>query len=193
MSILTVLSDSIRSNVRRVFAVLLCLSSAVAAADDIVNYHAYTPLFASAGQPTEAQFLMLRDGGFETVVYVAYTDHENSLPNADRLAHQQGLTYVHIPVDWNNPTLQDFQLIANVLEQNRQRKTLLHCQLNYRASVFAMLYRVLYQDVPVLDAKRDMNAVWQPNQTWTDFMRDVLSAGGIDPDCEGCDWSVEAG
>ncbi|MEL7296323.1 MAG: protein tyrosine phosphatase family protein [Pseudomonadota bacterium] len=192
MSLLTFLINQIRNSIRRVLVVSLGFSSAVVAADDIVNYRAYTPLFASAGQPTAQQFLGLGEDGFETVVYVAYTDHENSLANADRLAHQQGLTYVHIPVDWNNPTLQDFQMIANVLEQNRERKTLLHCQLNYRASAFAMLYRVLYQDVPLLDAKRDMNAVWQPNQTWTDFMRDALSAGGIDPDCEGCDWRVDA-
>ncbi|MEN7342688.1 MAG: protein tyrosine phosphatase family protein [Pseudomonadota bacterium] len=161
-------------------------------AEEIVNYVEYSPSFASAGQPTRAQFESLTDRGFETVVYIAYSDHDNSLQNADRLAHASGLNYVHIPIDWNRPTIADYRLVSAVLSQPENGRTLLHCQLNYRASAFAMLYRVLALGVPLPEAKADMDAVWQPNATWTAFLRETLASNDVDPDCEGCTWPVEA-
>ncbi|MEM7613347.1 MAG: protein tyrosine phosphatase family protein [Pseudomonadota bacterium] len=166
------------------------LSAAPAAdAEEIINFSAFSPTFASSGQPTEAQLVTLRDNGLQRVVYIAYSDHERSLPNADRLAKQLGLEYIHIPVEWNSPTRSDFELFAAVMQQDADKSTLLHCQMNYRASAFAMLYRVLYQDVPLAQAKADMNTVWTPNETWTNLVLTVLKANGVNPNCEGCDWT----
>lgn len=175
---------------KTILTMILILLTTTVSADDIINYKAYSPLFSSAGQPTVEQFSTLKQDGFDKVIYVAYSDHDNSLPNADRLAKKQGLQYVHIPVEWDNPTASDFALIASVLEQDKDARTLLHCQMNFRASAFAMLYRVLYLDVDLAAAKKDMNTVWQPNQVWTDFMRETLRDGGVNPDCESCDWTV---
>ena len=64
----------------------------------------------------------------------------------------------------------------------------MHCQANYRASAFAFLYRVIYQDVPMATAKADMNAIWEPNETWQALIFDVLEDNGMSPHCEGCAW-----
>ncbi|MFK8052549.1 MAG: protein tyrosine phosphatase family protein [Woeseiaceae bacterium] len=175
---------------RVLMTILVLLMPFSVQADEIVNYREYSPLFASAGQPTKDQFAGLKERGFDRVVYVAYSDHDNFIPNADRLAKQLGLQYIHIPVEWDAPTRADYDLIAAALQQGDSNKTLLHCQLNYRASAFAMLYRVLVLEVPLSEAKADMNAVWQPNRTWTNFLRETLGEYGIDPDCEGCDWTI---
>ena len=156
----------------------------------IVNFRAYSAQFASSGQPTVDQLALLRDAGFERVVYIAFSDHDNSLPSEDRLVKELGLEYVHIPIEWSAPTVDDFNLFAGAMQQSSTKKTLLHCQVNYRASAFSFLYRVIYNDVPVAAAMADMNSVWTPNETWRDLIFEVLRANGVSPDCDGCDWSV---
>ena len=77
-----------------------------------------------------------------------------------------------------------------VRPQLTDKKTLLHCQVNARATAFSFLYRVLYEEVPVAEAKADMNTVWQPNEVWRDFIFEVMEQSGADPNCEGCDWTL---
>ena len=157
--------------------------------EGIFNFYSYSPQFASSGQPTEAQLSELKERGFERVVYIAFSDQERSLPAEDRIVKKLGMEYVHIPVDWTAPQETEFQAFARAMTVGPERKTLLHCQANFRASVFSFLYRVLEGEVPLAEAKADMNKVWVPNTVWTNFARDVLSNNGVDPDCEGCDWT----
>lgn len=156
--------------------------------DDIVNYREYSATFSSAGQPTEAEFELVRDSGFERVIYIAFSTDANALPNADRLVRDLGMEYVQIPVVWTAPTVADYESFAAVMQRDPDKKTLLHCQVNARASAFSFLYRVLNENVPIAEAKADMNSVWEPNDTWRRLIFDVLEANGVSPDCSGCDW-----
>ena len=168
-----------------------CLAALSVAAEDvgeIFNYYEYSDEFASAGQPTAAQLEAVRDAGFERVMYIAFSDQSRSLANEDRLVKDLGMEYVHIPVDWEAPTASEFYLFAGAMQRSPGKKTLLHCQANYRASAFAFLYRVLFEKVPVAQAKEDMNAVWTPNDTWRELIFAILEENGVSPDCAGCDW-----
>ncbi len=162
-----------------------------ASVEDITNFREYSATFSSAGQPSEKQLKLLKNEGFERIVYIAYSDHENSLENEDRIVKKLGMEYVHIPVEWTEPTKSDFYMFAGALQQEPDKKTLLHCQVNYRASAFSFLYRVVYEDVPVKEAKADMNSVWALNETWRDLIFAILEENDISPECEGCDWSIE--
>lgn len=155
----------------------------------ILNYRAYSPTFASAGQPTREQFQLIREAGFERVVYIAFSNGGQALPDEDVLVKSLGMRYLHLPVDWANPLPGDFETFAAYLRQEPDSPTLLHCQVNARATAFSFLYRVIYEDVPVAMAKADMNTVWQPNETWRDFIFTVLDRHGIPPACDGCDWT----
>jgi hypothetical protein len=64
----------------------------------------------------------------------------------------------------------------------------LHCQVNYRASVFSFLYRVIYLGVDMKEAKSDMNSIWKSNETWTKFIFQILEMNKIDPACDQCTW-----
>jgi hypothetical protein len=82
-------------------------------------------------------------------------------------------------------------MFAGAMSLTPERKTLLHCQVNYRASAFSFLYRVLYEDVPVAVAKADMNTVWQPNETWQKLIFEILEENGESPHCDGCSWETD--
>jgi protein tyrosine phosphatase (PTP) superfamily phosphohydrolase (DUF442 family) len=157
---------------------------------EIPNYRQYSDTFASSGQPDAAQLKVAAKSGVKRVIYLAFTDNETAIEHEDSTVKKLGMEYVHIPVDFMAPTLEDFQLFASVMQQAPDTNTLLHCQVNFRASTFSLLYRVIYLDVPVLEAKEAFDSVWQPNEVWFRFIQAVLGYYEVDSACEGCDWGV---
>ncbi|MCH2356597.1 MAG: protein tyrosine phosphatase family protein, partial [Pseudomonadales bacterium] len=156
---------------------------------EISNFRQYSDTFASAGQPTREQFQLLADQGFERIVYIAFTNNNNAPADADQLVKGLGMEYMHVPVAFDNPLPDDFYAFADSMRRNTGKKTLLHCQVNARATAFSFLYRVLFDDISIAVAKADMNTVWQPNEVWRDFIFEVLDQNDVSPDCEGCDWT----
>lgn len=180
-------------NLKKTIAVSLAMLSASSLVDgaelsDISNYREYSTTFSSSGQPTEKQLALLKAAGFERIVYIAFSNSGKALANEDVLVKELGMDYVHIPVTWDQPTAADFYAFAGAMQRLRDRKTLLHCQVNYRASAFSFLYRVLYDDVPIAKAKADMNTVWEPNETWRKLIFEILEENGRSPHCDGCTW-----
>ena len=173
-----------------------CLFGAVAAAhaagvEEIVNFREYSDALSSSGQPTEAQLQAVADKGYERVVFLAFSDNHESLANEDRLVKGLGMEYAHIPVDWDAPRNSDFHMFAGLMQREPEKKTLVHCQVNFRASTFSFLYRVLHLDVPLDEAKDDLNSVWVPNDTWREFIFGVLEENGRSPDCDTCLWESD--
>ncbi len=178
-------------------ALMLALSPAANAVEEvdpalaaITNFRQYSPVFASAGQPTREQFTTIKENGFERVVYIAFTNNPNAVADEDIVVKGLGMEYMQIPVDFNNPLPADFYAFADSMRRNTDKKTLLHCQVNARATAFSFLYRVIFENVPVATAKADMNTVWQPNEVWRDFIFTVLAENNISPECPECDWTV---
>jgi protein tyrosine phosphatase (PTP) superfamily phosphohydrolase (DUF442 family) len=173
--------------------VLLFFSASLAANElsEIKNYREYSPLFASAGQPSETQLEQLKDEGFERVVYIAFANSKGAIANEDQIVKDLGMEYAQVPVIWEAPIKADFNAFAAVMQSAPGKKTLLHCQANYRASAFAFLYRVLYEQVSIEEAKADMNTVWKPDGPWKKLIFELLEENGHSPDCLGCDWSTK--
>jgi len=180
-----------------VSALVLCASLPALALENtapelasITNFRQYSPTFASAGQPASEQFQALKDAGFERIVYIAFTNSgDNAIADEDTIVKGLGMEYLQIPVDFGAPLPSEFYVFADAMRRYPDKKTLLHCQVNARATAFSFLYRVIYDDVPVAQAKADMNTVWQPYGPWRDFIFTVLEENQISPHCDGCDWS----
>ena len=183
----------IRSSFLSVVVVALTLSGSLLAdrLGGIKNYREYSADFSSAGQPGRERFELLKSEGFERVVYIAFANSEGAISDEDQLVRELGMHYAQVPVIWDAPTKADFDTFAAVMQSAPEKKTLLHCQANYRATVFALLYRVLYLDVPLAKAKSDMNTIWKPDGVWRDLIFEVLQDNGFSPQCEGCDWSSD--
>ena len=153
---------------------------------EIINYVAYSESLASSGQPTQAQLEAISRVGLERVIYLAFADHETSLSGEDRMVRDLGMQFVHIPVVWSAPTVADYELFAAVMRQSEGVNTLVHCQVNWRASSFVFLYRVIVLGVPMNDAVLALNSIWIPSDGWREFIVAVLKAHDLKPDCEFC-------
>ena len=157
----------------------------------ITNYLEYSDTLSSSGQPDKKQLKAVQKAGFQRVVFLAFSDHDESIPDEDRMVKELGMEYVHIPVDWDLPTASDFHTFAAVMDQGAEKRTLVHCQVNFRASAFSFLYRVLHLGVPMEEAKDDMNAVWVPNAAWQELIFEILEESGRSPHCDGCLWQPD--
>ena len=172
-------------------SLFLIFCNTLFAADDISdidNYLQYSPYLSSSGQPSAQQFKAVSATGFERVVYLAFTANKTAIESEDRVVKALGMDYLHIPVDFDKPALEDFEDLASVLNRDKNIRTLVHCQINLRASAFSFLYRVIYGGVPMADAKSDLDEIWQPDKTWYRFIVNVLSKHGLSHECDGCDW-----
>jgi protein tyrosine phosphatase (PTP) superfamily phosphohydrolase (DUF442 family) len=145
-----------------------------------VNYVAATERLHTAGQPDAATLAKLGEQGFELVVNLAPPGNQGAVPDEGKLVAEHGPTYVNIPVSWQQPTLEDFELFSAVMNGARDRKVLVHCQLNMRASAFTFLYRVIYEHVPPEEAMTALRAVWIPRDQWATFTADMLEKHDID-------------
>jgi len=157
---------------------------------DIPNYLQYNNLFASSGQPNEIQLQLLADSGVQQIIYLAFTDNKTAIANEDRIVKSMGMDYAHIPVDFGKPTLEDFKAFAAIMEQPDKLNTLLHCQVNFRASTFSFLYRVIFLNMPVEKAKQALDKVWEPNKVWFNYLKDTLNHYSINYSCKNCDWGI---
>jgi protein tyrosine phosphatase (PTP) superfamily phosphohydrolase (DUF442 family) len=149
-----------------------------ASLSQIYNFHPVSNRLGTAGQPTQQQFQIVRDAGFQAVINLALPTSDNALPNEGSIVTGLGMSYVHIPVEFNAPTANDFRAFCGMMETFADRPVFVHCAANMRVSAFVFLYRVLYQRVPRSDAERDLHTLWQPNEIWTRFIQQQLQNHG---------------
>jgi protein tyrosine phosphatase (PTP) superfamily phosphohydrolase (DUF442 family) len=145
-----------------------------------VNYVAATDRLHTAGQPNADALGTLEGRGFELVVNLAPPTSRDAVANEGKLVAEHGAAYVNIPVDWQKPTLEDFALFSAVMNGAQDRKVLVHCQMNMRASVFTFLYRVVHEHVAPAEAFAAVQKVWVPRDQWAVFTKMVLDENDID-------------
>jgi protein tyrosine phosphatase (PTP) superfamily phosphohydrolase (DUF442 family) len=140
----------------------------------IHNFLKLSEKIGTAGQPTEAQLAAIKAAGYRVVVNLALPSSTNALPHEQTLVEAQGMAYIHIPVLWEEPTLADFQQFVSVMQAYTEQPVFVHCAMNMRVSAFMYLYRWLFEGVDEAVAKRDLHAIWIPNDRWQAFMAQIL-------------------
>ena len=146
----------------------------------LLNYVVASDRLHTSGQPDSEQLLALPDRGFDLVINLATPTSPNTVPEEGQLVTHGGIAYVNIPVDWRAPTYEDFEFFSGILNQSSHDRVLVHCMLNYRASLFTFLYRTVHQGVAPGEAYEAVAAVWEPEDQWLEFGQMVLGRHGID-------------
>jgi protein tyrosine phosphatase (PTP) superfamily phosphohydrolase (DUF442 family) len=137
----------------------------------IYRWHRLDDRVTTSGQPTEEQLAEIQALGVRHVVNLGLHTHEKALPDEAASVSRLGMEYIHIPVDFQNPTEGDFQQFCAVMARLTDVRVHVHCIANARVSAFFYRY---HRDVLGWDeakARAEMEAVWQPNGVWTLFVR----------------------
>ena len=146
--------------------------------EDIYNYLQIDDALATSGQPNQEQFTLIRDAGYQTVINLAPNSVlENSLQNEGSLLASLGFDYVHIPVDFNNPTDDDFARFVNSVQDHADQEIWVHCAANMRVSAFVYRYRCTVLGEDEQQARADLETIWEPFGVWKKFLASVAPAG----------------
>jgi protein tyrosine phosphatase (PTP) superfamily phosphohydrolase (DUF442 family) len=109
------------------------------------------------------------------VVNLALPTSDNALENEGSLVTALGMSYVHIPVNFDRPTPDDFRAFCGVMDAFQDRRVFVHCAANKRVSAFVFLYRIVRQRCDRAETERDLQAVWKPDSVWSRFIAEQLA------------------
>jgi protein tyrosine phosphatase (PTP) superfamily phosphohydrolase (DUF442 family) len=110
----------------------------------IRNFLRIDDRLATSGMPKPSNFAALRQAGFEVVINLAMPTSDNAMPNEGNLVSAQGMTYVHIPVNFEAPQPTDFERFTKMMDVCAGQKVFVHCAANMRVSAFIFLHRADY-------------------------------------------------
>lgn len=135
-----------------------------------MNYYKVDDRLATGGHFVDGGLGDLYGQGLKVVI-----DLRDKPPRGqkEKLA-KLGIEWINIPVVWTAPKQADFHRFSQAMSKHQADNVLVQCQANYRASAMTYLYRVVVDKVSEKDAKEDLEAVWEPNDIWQDYMSDII-------------------
>ena len=139
---------------------------------DIYNYWFYDEKLTSSGMPTAEQMKSVADAGVQVVINRAPHDVKKALPDEEGLVKSLGMEYVNIPIIWREPQSDGLLQFMDAMDTSKGKKVHVHCEANYRASSFIMMYRVLRLGWKKEDAIPVMERMWNPEDfpIWQKFI-----------------------
>lgn len=147
----------------------------------IRNFLQIDERLATSGMPAAEDFQSIGRAGYGAVINLALSTSDYALANEGELVTRAGMTYVHIPVNFETPRPEDFGRFAAVMDTLRNERVFVHCAANKRVSAFVFLYRTLRSAKARPDAERDLKRIWSPDGVWRDFVNARLAEAGHEP------------
>jgi protein tyrosine phosphatase (PTP) superfamily phosphohydrolase (DUF442 family) len=147
--------------------------------DELHRIHAFaelSPAIATAGQPTAEQLGLIADAGFDVVINLARDDSPRAIPEERALVEARGLAYVHLPIDFPAPEVEQALALFDELRRRVAQRVFVHCAANMRVSALMRVYRTVCLGVSEADADADLLEIWTPNEVWQSYMQAVEGA-----------------
>lgn len=139
--------------------------------ENILNYIKINELISTAGQPTVEQFKTIQENDFDVVINLALCSSTNAIENEDKIVSELGMTYIHIPVDFENPKLSDVKQFLNILQSLGSNKVFVHCSMNYRVTAFMYIFHKYILKTPFDNIDLSMFEQWGPNEIWQSIIK----------------------
>lgn len=143
------------------------------------NVVVISPRVVTSGQPTADALAHLAEQGFKAVIYLAPPTVPDAIPNESDIVRRQGLEFVNIPIAFGEPSEADFEQFVEAMNRFGDRKVLVHCQVNMRASTMTFLYRVIAGHEPAEQAYESVARVWSPRGPWKRLLISQLGKARI--------------
>ena len=144
--------------------------------EDARNFLRLSESLISSGMPTAEQLTEAVESGVQVVINLALPDSEGALADEGPLVESLGMDYINIPVLWDHPTRESLLDFFHAMDAHRGQSVYVHCQANYRATGFIMLYRVNSLGWKKENALADLRKIWNPAEypIWEQFITENL-------------------
>ena len=137
----------------------------------ILNHIKINELISTSGQLKIEEFELIANEGFEVVINLAVPTTSNSLENEDKIVASLNMSYIHIPVSFENPKISDLKLFLNILQSLGANKVWIHCAKNYRVSAFMYVYHKYILNTPFEEIDLTIFDIWKPSLIWQELMK----------------------
>lgn len=126
----------------------------------------------TSGQPGEDQLATLAALNITHIVNLGLHSHEKALSDEAGSVRALGMSYIHIPVAFDDPVEDDFAQFRDVMAMLASETIHVHCIANLRVSAFLYRYRrdILNWDEAL--AREEMERIWRPGGVWARFIGD---------------------
>jgi uncharacterized protein (TIGR01244 family) len=141
----------------------------------IMRFRQVSDTIATSGQPLPEEFRAIQAAGFQVVINLALPTSEGALTEEQKIVESLGMEYVHIPVLWEKPTIEQIEQFFEAMNANANVPVFVHCAKNMRVSAFIYLYQRVHQRISDEVAKAGLHQIWIPNETWSHFIQTVLN------------------
>ena len=141
--------------------------------NNILDYYRIDDRLATSGQPTSEQFQLIADDGYQAVINLAMSTSTNALVDEETIVTSLGMFYIHLPVVWENPQLEDVEQFFEIMRSLLNRKVWVHCAKNMRVSCFIYFWQKYELQLPEEEARYPMNQIWQPQGVWQQLIDQV--------------------
>ena len=98
---------------------------------------------STAGQPTELEFKLVADEGFEVIINIRPDSEMFDVFDEKSIVENLGLTYFQIPVTLDTLTNEILSRFFELMEQQKERSVFLHCRKNVRVPIILTLYKII--------------------------------------------------
>ena len=142
--------------------------------DQTFNFRRVSDRVTTSGLVNAEQLATLGGEGYRAVINLLPDSYEHAVHDEATIVRDQGLDYVHIPVDYAAPTHADLEAFAEAMDARSGRKVHVHCAANYRVSVFCAMYALQNGSCTEDEAMELIRDVWDPagDAVWTAFIAD---------------------
>lgn len=138
----------------------------------ITNYVPITEDIGTSGQPNKEQFADIAAAGYQLLINLALPTSDHAISNEGSIVTELGMSYWHLPVKFDAPSLQELQLFCATLEAWRGNKVWVHCVVNARVSAFVYQYLRHVRGVTSEAARSPILKKWEPKMdtVWQTFI-----------------------
>ena len=138
---------------------------------EIINYIKINENIATSGQPTKQQFEQISKEGYEIVINLAVFNSEGKIEHEDDIVSSLGMTYIHIPVEFLEPSKKNLKDFVDILSSLGNKKVWVHCIMNYRVSAFMYVYHKYILKTPFDNINLAVFKEWSPDEKWQKIMK----------------------
>jgi protein tyrosine phosphatase (PTP) superfamily phosphohydrolase (DUF442 family) len=142
--------------------------------EESYNFRWIHERLTTSGVVSTAQLGDLRAEGYDALINLLPHTSEHAVADEARIARDQGLDYVHIPVAFETPRHSDLEAFVGALDSLANKKIHVHCAANYRVSAFYSLYALRRGLCTEAEADALVSDLWNPADypVWLAFITD---------------------
>ena len=140
---------------------------------DMASMRTVSEQICCAAQPDEEWLELISSSGIRWVINLGFEQDGLGCGKEPQLVEALGMRYCYIPVQFDEPKLEDYQAFCSALQQCEDERVLVHCVANKRASCFVALWMEQCHDWSRGQANHLIHSVWQPDPIWQQFLAKV--------------------